>query len=156
MKETEKMTEEKLSILNQIGAEVVAAVKDKPLEFDVTRMVVVKIADGNFRQKSVIGGTVFYLKYLRTGARGTLILGFDPEEIEEYESIELNAKDADRSFPNLGQDIATAFGLGEEDNLDFILDMLVDRKIKEEAELKAALEEEANNAYKNHPLFGAF
>ncbi|SOC90101.1 hypothetical protein SAMN05216358_0125 [Rhizobium sp. AN5] len=142
-------------ILEQVGNEIVAALKGEFFEVDGTPMATVKYAAGNFKKKTLMAGWLFAVEYAYVGTQGKLILGMTPEDAQEYKWAELNPKEVDFTFPLIGAAVAKHFGV-EGENFNTIVNSVVAERLNAKANEAELEKKQTEMALQNNELFGAF
>lgn len=143
------------AFIEQCGKEIIEKLGDQFFEVDGTPTATVKYKDGTFKKKPLIAGWNFKLEYAYVGQRGALIFGLTPEDTQEYEFIEMDAKQMDSCFPMVGPSVAPLFAL-EGEKMHVILEEVIAKRMSEEAERKKVEKVQAENNYDNNAEYGMF
>ena len=105
---------EKLSAMNDLLEELVRKLEDRMFSLEGIPKATVKYADGSFKVKPLVAGWEYFLAYGYVGARGIPIFGFNPEDTQEYESVEFDLNQLDDYLPLFGPAIGESLGVDEE------------------------------------------
>ena len=143
------------TFLEDLGKEVVSKLDGMFFEVEGTPVANVKYSDGTWKKKTLIAGWEFALAYAYVGARGQILFGLTPEDAQEYQFAEMNAKELDSYFPFVGTEVAKQFGL-EGENLTQLLDQIVIKRVEDVENAEARAKQEAAVAYQNNETFGMF
>jgi hypothetical protein len=154
-KAKEDLSPEAKRIMEEIGNEVVAALKGEFFEVEGAPMSVVKYEDNRIRQKPLMPTWLFQFEYAYVGGMGRIQFGLSPEDAQEYKFIEMNPKELDRAFPLVGAAVAKHYGV-EGENLKILLDEIFAKRIDTVAAAQEKAREEAAASYEANPIFGAF
>lgn len=146
-----QLTATDIQMIEAVGEDIVSKAGAVPFDIDGAIMSTVKYADGTFKKKTLSANCSFFIAYAYVGADGNLIFGLSPEDIHEYEFVEMKAAELDTAFPLMGSAIGDLFEVSEE-NLRIVIERLVKNKVKEAIEGDL----EAEKSYANNPNFGRF
>lgn len=142
-------------ILEEVGKEIAAALKDEFFEVDGTPMATVKYEAGNFKKKTLMAGWLFAVNYAYVGSQGKLILGMAPEDAQEYKFAELNPKEIDSAFPLFGAAVAKHFGV-EDENFNLVIKAVVAQRLNAKVNAAEIERKQTEAALQSNELFGAF
>lgn len=146
------VTPEQRILLEDLAEELVKPLAGMFFEVEGVPMSTVKMADGQFKKKTLIAGWNFSIEYCYVGARGKHIFGLSPEDAQEYTHAEMDAKQLDEVFPLVGPKLAEAFGVVGFEKLPSVIDKIIyDRAIAAQKE-----KELAGQSYNNNPNFARF
>lgn len=153
-------------LLESVGVQACDVLEDEVFAVEGTPTVTVKLENGQYRNKPLVGGQEFFLADSYLGARGQLLLVFEPADGREYKHIELEVKKLDSVFPMFGGVLGEKFGIGEEEAEKVFKELVqlaalrarddVKQKEKKAAEEKAAEEKRKAFSYQDNPDFGRF
>jgi len=152
------LTEEERKLREEIGSQIVEKLKEQSFECESLYKATVKYGEeeGNrFRKKEIIPGWEFFLSYHYLGAAGQMIFGLMPEDDQEYEFVEMNAKELDQVFPLMGSKIAETFGVKGE-KLPEVIENVIAKHVEDQLMAAAREREAAIAAYEDNPEFGMF
>ncbi len=142
-------------ILEEIGNEIIAALKGEFYEVDGTPMATVKYEAGNFKKKTLMAGWLFTPDYAYVGQQGNLIIGLSPEDAQEYKWAELTPKEVDFTFPLIGAAVAKLFGV-EGENFKIVLNTVLTERLTAKANAEEIERKQTEAALQSNELFGAF
>lgn len=141
--------------LEEVGEEIVSALKGEFFEVDGTPMATVKYENGAFKKKPLLPTWLFQLEYAYVGAMGRIQFGLSPEDAQEYKFVEMHPKEVDDAFPMMGAAVAKHFNL-EGENLKILIDTLVAQRLDAKANAAELERKQTEMALQNNELFGAF
>jgi hypothetical protein len=149
------LNDEVKKILEEVGNEVVAALKGEFYEVDGTPMATVKYDTGAFKKKPLMPTWLFQIEYAYVGAMGKIQFGLSPEDAQEYKFVEMHPKEMDDAFPLVGPAVAKHFGI-EGENLKIVLDAELTRRLNVKADAAEVERKQTEAALEQNELFGAF
>ena len=142
-------------IMEEVGNEIVAALKGEFFEVDGTPMATVKYENGAFKKKPLLPTWLFQIEYAYVGVQGNLQFGLSPEDDQEYKFAEMNPKEVDNAFPLVGAAVAKHYKL-EGENLKVLINEIVASRLQAKADAQEMERKQTEMALQNNELFGAF
>lgn len=149
------LSREAKEMMEELGNEVVEALRGQFFEVDGTPMATVKYENGSFKKKTLLAGWEFQLEYAYVGVQGNIQFGLSPEDAQEYKFVEMTPKELDYAFPLVGPAIAKHFGVDGE-NLKIVLDQLLVDRLDAQKVAEEKAKKEAEEKLGSLPTFGAF
>lgn len=145
------MKPDQIELLEEVGREIVEALRSIPLEVEGTPNVTQMFPDGTYKVKPVDPMLSFFMEQCYLGKKGEIIFQLSPEDAQPYKFVELSYKAMDKVFPLAGSELAKASNTEGEDFRD-IFNWLT---LKKGEEIMIA-EEKAQQEYAENPRYGMF
>lgn len=112
-----------------------------------------------YKNKPIGVGVEHMLSSAYVGARGQIILCFEPVDAREYLHFEVEEKKVDLVFPTLTGLVADLIGAELVESFDVLIEavkLFLSRQDAKAQEEKEAAKLEADKGYVEHPMFGRF
>jgi hypothetical protein len=168
------LSQAQIDLLEEVGKEIVEALKDVPLEVEGTPKATLKYPDGGYKVKPLPPGVNFFFASSYLGKKGEVIFALSPEDAQDFELTEFSYKAVDTVFPLAGAELVKAMELvfskdgdrvdvssiaGDvermfttEENFKALFDMLVISNANAAADAASRAQAE----YKSDPNYGMF
>ena len=165
------LTEQEKEVFEQFGKDCIDILNASADEgyFEVEGAPKLTVKYGKARDDSgrmfghavLLPGLTFRVSYAYVGSSGKLIFGLEPEDPQEYEFVEIDAKQADTYFPLVGPALGEAFAKRQEcfagiEKLPEVVEAVVTYRINTQKSAEEAAKQNAMEIAKDNPLFGLF
>lgn len=149
-----ELTPDERRITEKFGIKLAAELKEQIFEVDGTPTLTVKYPDKTFKKKPVTGIGLFFTG-LYLGAKGTPIFVFAPEDAQEWEQVEFEAKQLDEVIPLFGGAVARSLGVTGE-AVGEVFKRAVIHELQAEQAAKKVDADKSVSGLQSNPNFGLF